>query len=78
MKITEKFLHEIITFLFEQACDNANHSELDVDIRYYEGRRNSYEIVKLLLEGDNLELADILMQMETTERCDDTDHILPF
>lgn len=67
MKITKKFLHEIVTFLFEQACEDIKKSDLEIDQKYFEGRRNSYELIRLLIEGDNDELLDVLRQIQFKE-----------
>lgn len=63
MKINEKFLHEIVNFLYNQSSENFNESFDEVDIRYYEGKRNAFEQIALLLLGDNYELCQILQQM---------------
>ena len=79
MKIKKKFLHELITFLFEQALDDRDASKDDLDRMYFEGKRNAFETIKILLEGDNDELLDILQQIRAKRLSQyDTDGCLPF
>lgn len=63
MKIKTKFLYELVTFLFEQAYEDMIVSTSDIDDKYFEGKRNAFETIKFLLEGDNEELLDILEQI---------------
>lgn len=67
MNINKKFLQNIVKFLFEQAYNNVKNSDLDVDKKYFEGKRNAFEQIMLLMDGDNDELYYILEQMRFKE-----------